>query len=271
MMSTIYLYSGQGADESDSEIIIQSLQKSLKPGVYTVNKITADEIIKGTWASTAAAFVMPGGFDRGFIRALGDSGATAIREYVWNGGSYLGLGAGAYYACDYIAFAVGGPLQVVGDRPLKFFPGEGIGPAYGPYSYDDERGARAAPVDFFQYPGPRSISSKIYFNGGNLFVPYKAESGGKQNGTTSDIPMGTVDKVLGLYSQLPTQPISIVKCKAGTGVAVLSGVEMEVRSSDLNGSDPYLKPIKQELEPYDVTNETIWSSALQEMGLQVIV
>lgn len=67
---------------------------------------------------------MPGGFDRGFIRALGDTGAEIIRQYVWNGGSYLGVGAGGYYACDYIEFDMGGPLQVEGPRPLKFFPGK---------------------------------------------------------------------------------------------------------------------------------------------------
>ncbi|XP_069141881.1 uncharacterized protein [Argopecten irradians] len=270
-MAYVYLYSGPGADEGNSEILVRSLQKSLKPGVYTVCGLTADEIIKGAWTSIAAAFVMPGGFDKGFIRALGDPGATAIRDYVWNGGSYLGVGAGAYYACDYIEFDKDGPLEVAGDRPLKFFPGKGIGPAYGPYSYDDERGARAPPVDFFQYPGPRSTSTKIYFNGGNLFEPYSKESSTMKNGSTSEVTMGTYEKPLGVYSGLPEQPLAVVKCTAGTGVAVLSGVQMEVRSSDLDGNNHYLKPIKQELQSYDVTNNIVWSSALQELGLQVVV
>ncbi|XP_033745184.1 biotin--protein ligase-like [Pecten maximus] len=266
-MSTVYLYDGPGADDGDSEIIVRSLQKSLKPTVYSISKISPGDIIQGNWTSTAAAFIMPGGFDRGFIDALGDSGATVIRDYVRNGGSYLGLGAGSYYACDNIEFDRGGPNEVIGDRPLKFFPGSGIGPAYGPFSYEDERGARAAAVDFYQKSEPGSISSKIYFNGGNLFVPHSKESSKLGNDTSSGVSMETFES-LGIYSGLPSQPLAIVKCKVGTGVAVLSGVQLEFRSSDLDGSNPYLKDIKKELESYDVTNNKLWCSALQENGIR---
>ena len=48
-------------------------------------------------------------------------------EYVNGGGSYLGLCAGAYYACARVEFEMGSELEVVGERELAFFPGIGRG------------------------------------------------------------------------------------------------------------------------------------------------
>lgn len=67
--------------------------------------------------------VFGGGYDLGFEAAVGKNGAKIIQDFVKNGGSYLGLCAGAYWACDYIEFDKDGPLEVVGERRLKFFPG----------------------------------------------------------------------------------------------------------------------------------------------------
>ena len=64
-----------------------------------------------------------GGYDMGFLTALGEKGVTHIRDFVLSGGSYFGICAGGYFACDSIAFDEGGALEVCGDRPLKFFPG----------------------------------------------------------------------------------------------------------------------------------------------------
>jgi biotin--protein ligase len=64
-----------------------------------------------------------GGYDLGLIEALGVEGMANIKEYVSTGGSYLGICAGAYFACDSIEFDQGGPLEVVGERSLKFCSG----------------------------------------------------------------------------------------------------------------------------------------------------
>ena len=98
------------------------------------------------------------------------------------GGSYLGLCAGAYYACSGISFEPGtrcshccpgfkswtlrllrsagcktqfvnvpqcsGRLEVTGDRELKFFPGWAHGSVYPGFCYQSESGAVACPVRF---------------------------------------------------------------------------------------------------------------------------
>ena len=73
---------------------------------------------------SAALLVIGGGYDMGFLRALGSDGAAQVRAYVQTGGSYLGLCAGAYFASAQVTFDEGGDLEVCGPRPLRFFPGE---------------------------------------------------------------------------------------------------------------------------------------------------
>ncbi len=70
-----------------------------------------------------AMLAFGGGYDRGFIEALGVKGMRKIKEYVVQGGSYLGICAGGYFGCRHIEFDKGGPLEVCGDRPLTFYQG----------------------------------------------------------------------------------------------------------------------------------------------------
>lgn len=72
---------------------------------------------------TCRLIAFGGGYDLGFESALGKEGVKQISKFVQNGGSYLGICAGAYWACDYIEFDKGGPLEVTGERFLKFYPG----------------------------------------------------------------------------------------------------------------------------------------------------
>ena len=81
-------------------------------------------IIAGRWIESAALLVIGGGYDLGFLRALGPDGAALVKSYVETGGSYLGLCAGAYFASAQVTFDKGGDLEVCGPRPLGFFPGE---------------------------------------------------------------------------------------------------------------------------------------------------
>lgn len=78
----------------------------------------------GAWCDEAALYVIGGGYDLGLIKALGPEGTNKIQQYVQQGGSYLGICSGAYFASNYIEFDKDGPLEVCGDRQLKFYPGK---------------------------------------------------------------------------------------------------------------------------------------------------
>jgi glutamine amidotransferase-like uncharacterized protein len=57
---------------------------------------------------------MGGGFDLGYEKMLGARGVEIVRELVSQGGFYLGICAGAYFATDFVQFDLNGPLQVLG-------------------------------------------------------------------------------------------------------------------------------------------------------------
>ena len=77
----------------------------------------------GTWIDRCQLIAFGGGYDKGFIKALGSEGVKNVKRFIEKGGSYLGMCAGAYFACDYIEFDKDGPLEVVGKRDLHFFSG----------------------------------------------------------------------------------------------------------------------------------------------------
>ena len=77
----------------------------------------------GGWQDRCAALVLGGGYDMGYLRSLGKEGTDMVRNFVLDGGTYIGMCAGAYFACDYIEFEKGSSMEVQGYRPLKFYPG----------------------------------------------------------------------------------------------------------------------------------------------------
>ncbi|GAB1608215.1 biotin--protein ligase-like [Argonauta hians] len=160
--SAVYVYSGEGCSELSLSMLLHSLKCCLDSAAHSVCTISAENIRQGSWMEDSAAICFGGGYDLGFIRSLGQSGVEVIHNYVRNGGSYLGICAGSYFACDSIAFDRGGPLQVCGERHLKFFHGSCEGPCYPGFKYNSEAGAKPALVNFI---GTGS-TFPVYYNGG---------------------------------------------------------------------------------------------------------
>ncbi|EIE27046.1 hypothetical protein COCSUDRAFT_55074 [Coccomyxa subellipsoidea C-169] len=97
-----------------------------------------------------------------YCHQLNGRGNSLIRGFVEAGGAYLGLCAGAYYACSYVEFALGTTLEVKGPRELAFFSGTAAGPIYGGFRYETEDGAHAARVAF---QPPHQASDEASVNG----------------------------------------------------------------------------------------------------------
>ncbi|EFJ50700.1 hypothetical protein VOLCADRAFT_88490 [Volvox carteri f. nagariensis] len=124
---------------------------------------------------------MPGGADLPYCKHLNGHGNRLLRDYVAGGGSYLGICAGAYYACRRVEFEVGGPLEVVGDRELCFFPGAARGPAYPGFDYLSERGAQAAPIRFRQPPLSPPAAAPPSLTTSTISEQYGRSSAGQRN------------------------------------------------------------------------------------------
>lgn len=166
VMQELCVYQGHGMYDKDTAILLRSLKQHACPSTYIVNVITPDEIKCGRLKNNVSLLAIGGGFDLGLIKALGNDGMKEVRSFVTLGGHYLGICSGAYFATDYIEFDNGGPLQVCGERFLKFYPGCGIGPLYKTYDYRCRIGAVAASISFTPKGGPL----KVFFNGGGCFL-----------------------------------------------------------------------------------------------------
>ncbi|MBX9585750.1 MAG: biofilm PGA synthesis protein PgaB [Gammaproteobacteria bacterium] len=222
--NTIYVYSDHGVSSESLTHTLHTLH-GLFDSKYSIKKLKAQDVMRGDWRKNAALFIMPGGADLPYVKALNGKGNQQIRDYVERGGKYLGICAGGYYASREVQFAVGTPLEVVGPRELAFFPGVAKGPALAPYYYHSNRGARAARI---KISNDKLQHATVFFNGGGEFIP-------DQNQKNFD--------VIARYEDLPQHPAAIVKIKIGSGTAILTGVHFEYDPALLDSSDAYLSPI----------------------------
>ncbi|VEJ10122.1 BPL-N domain-containing protein [Actinobacillus delphinicola] len=94
-------------------------------GRFHLSPISAKQILQGE-LHRYQALIVGGGADLPYLNALGQMGCEKIVQFVAQGGHYLGICAGAYFACDHIDFT-GENSRIVGERYLKFFPGCGKG------------------------------------------------------------------------------------------------------------------------------------------------
>ncbi|KAJ1672729.1 biotin holocarboxylase synthetase, partial [Spiromyces aspiralis] len=138
----ILVYSGDGAGPDSISHAINTLQAFLGHN-YAVRKADAQLLKTEPWESSTALIVFPGGRDKPYVRDLGDDGVARLREWVINGGRYIGFCAGGYFGSSRCEFEPNTALEVIGDRKLRFYPGTCLGAAYPGYNYTSHDGARA--------------------------------------------------------------------------------------------------------------------------------
>lgn len=218
----LMLSSGNGTTVESVRHCLYTLRRLLSPN-YAVIPVTGDMIIKEPWQSTCAAIVFPGGADQGYCRTLNGAGNRRIRQFVEQGGKYIGFCAGGYYGCKRVEFEVGNRLlEVIGDRELAFYPGIARGCAFSGFVYHSEKGARAAELQVNKnalVSGSIPNVLKSYYNGGGVFVdaPNFADQG-------VEILADYTDK---LNVDAGDGAAAMVYCKVGEGAALLTGPHPE--------------------------------------------
>lgn len=122
--------------------------------------------------------ILPGGRDVFYHSDIDASICGAIRQFVKQGGVYIGICAGAYFATSFVDFDAGAPYQVNGKRHLGFWPGTAFGPVYQckEYHIGHEQGACLLCIQREDMPrGARSTTidaegELVYYFGGCTFL-----------------------------------------------------------------------------------------------------
>lgn len=231
------------------------LWRALRDSGVTPGFCSASDIIDGA-LDQARLLVMPGGADLYFCEALNGAGNRAIRQFVENGGHYLGLCAGAYYGCRTIAWAANDRAnRICGERQLRFYEGKATGPIY-QWLEDgdiDKSWLAAATITFDE------TEARVFYEGGPVFSEPEDEQA----------------QVLARYKDLPDAPPAIIECRVGRGLAILSGPHIERRMPDAqmklyahkNPGYGYEKQVHEKLAPDAAVQQAIWNAVLKRLGV----
>jgi len=165
----VLVYSGPGVSQNSLSYTISTLKQLLWPN-YVVQTVSPNVLANEPWGPSCALLVLPGGRDLPYLSSLEGPAMATITKYVRSGGSYLGFCAGAYFASGRVEWEMGTPLEVKGDRPLKFFPGPSYGCAFPGFQYESESGARSVSITT---PGGTRHHGLYYNGGGHFFMPEK--------------------------------------------------------------------------------------------------
>ncbi|MGV3660922.1 MAG: BPL-N domain-containing protein [Prosthecobacter sp.] len=114
------VYAGPGSPQSSTDAVLNVLKPF--PEVHAV-VVTAQEM--GTLNLGAFdVIVFPGGSGSGQSKGIGEAGVKNVREFVKNGGGYVGICAGAYLACSNFSWGLG--ILNAGTVSSKWRRGQGI-------------------------------------------------------------------------------------------------------------------------------------------------
>lgn len=96
--ATIALYAGPGVSGKGPKTLEETLQQK---GEFMVRSITPEEIRAGKLKGFQV-LIIPGGLSKSQGDALGEDGRQMVRQFISDGGTYVGICAGCYLAsCHY--------------------------------------------------------------------------------------------------------------------------------------------------------------------------
>ncbi|MFY9590047.1 BPL-N domain-containing protein [Rickettsia endosymbiont of Halotydeus destructor] len=204
----IRIYNDLGVSKESIKHCLYTL-KLLASKNYSIEYITAQEIIEGNWQKNTRLLVLPGGRDLCYVEKLQGKGDKQIQDYLMNGGNFLGICAGSYYSGNYLEFAKSTKIEVIGVRDLAIYKGLVKGPVLAPYYYNSNKGASAAYITIEANSGLSIKDCHAFYNGGGYFV---------------DAENVKNTEIIARYENFEA---AIIKCTYGKGTAILSGIHFE--------------------------------------------
>jgi biotin--protein ligase len=203
----ILIYRDDTTCKMSVEFILDCILKYARTGRFNVKIVTDDDICNKDWEKTAQMLIFPRGDFLQYHLNLKAIGCQKIRNFVENGGIFLGVSAGGYLGAKKIEFLTEENLYAY-SHGLAFFPGMAKGSLLRlcDRGCDCAAKVKVANDSFF-----------CYYGNGCAFV---------------DAEKFENVEILGTYGDEENLP-AIILCKVGSGIAVLSGVNFEIESEDL--------------------------------------
>jgi glutamine amidotransferase-like uncharacterized protein len=213
--NVIAVYHDEGSGEFTRACLVHALSEHFA-GTATVRRIRAEEICTSdAWHAETRLLAFPGGADRPYMRKLNGAGTAAIQRYIADGGAFLGVCAGAYYASARIAFEAGTSQQIFGTRELVLFEGTARGSLHELAAPYDLTHLHCAAVVTLRATNTQEDLHALYW-GGPEFLPD---------------PGANYRALLTYVTPDGRDAIAALRTEVGRGRVVLSGVHAEVLGS----------------------------------------
>ncbi|KAJ3077160.1 biotin holocarboxylase synthetase [Podochytrium sp. JEL0797] len=246
----VLVYNGPGTAAQGTERTLNVLKTMLK-GRFDVISVGPEVLLHEdrAWQASTALLVFPGGRDVPYVESLGTFGTTAIRDFVFMGGSYLGICAGGYFGSKRVEFEVGSVLQVVGDRKLGLVNVVARGSATKGFVYDSEAGARSVKISLQNALGLAAFESDFnaYCNGAPYF-----------HLLDNDVSVLARYDSVGVTPEAVGKP-AIVQSTFGKGKVILCGPHLEI--------DQASAPTLTDLADWEKHQRPLLECILSRLGL----
>jgi Biotin-protein ligase, N terminal len=176
----VMVYSGPGAPEGGVENVVNVL----KPFPYVTVTVAPPESFATLTRDTCDVVVFPGGTGGGQSKGLGEAGLKNVRQFVGDGGGYVGICAGAYLACSNFSWGLG--ILNAGTVSNKWMRGQAI--------LDLETTSDATPI-----LGEVKGVFKVRYNNGPILKPW----------TRTDLPAYTTLSVFRTETAKYGSPVGV--------------------------------------------------------------
>jgi glutamine amidotransferase-like uncharacterized protein len=241
---------------SEGAVSASSVLKSLGTNFRKTSiNLTNSHAIKHdpvTLNENTLAFVLPGivGEHSPYKELLGKEGNQRIRNYVKNGGVFIGFCAGAYYACQSIYYRTPWGITKSQNPGLNFFNATAQGPIanQGRKAEENDRWSDVT-LTFIEYEdenGTLQKSGVCYGNGPALTNIKDKEL-----------------KIIANYSKVPGKPVAMASKQIGKGLAIFVGVHPEISSEHVQKDtafikQPHIKRLVSLLSPHEEDRKLLW-------------
>ncbi len=239
---TIRIYLDKGTCNES----VKAIQAQLANLPFKIKTISATSLLQKEWEAKTVALIMAGGQCSEWDKSLGTDGIRRIRQFVQNGGKYLGICAGAYFAARASLFQLQDLPPIIKERPLAFYPGCASGPILTTSNHLSPKAALAVRIKLLTKKG---------------FCYY-------QGGCSCDIAEDKPGiKILARYKR-PYTGSAILSCDVNGGKAILCGPHPEFAwNSTLatEATEPAFRHLVDALSPEEGFRKDIWDVMLREL------